>query len=251
MKEAKVQMPKKFTSSLTSSHFEMLITEAIKVGELTEKSILYYILFDTLSTLRNKPTATRYSQAVIKWCVSLSNKIHRRGYEALREAIPLPCWTTLNSYRFNVRTSDPISEENIMQLKDILEVSGCKGIGGIHWDEIYIKKGVYVCKRTKELVGFEDLNLPKDLLINSEQISSIETDSESENSESESDDGMISSKGDPVANKIVQFFWSSLEGDICYPVASFPVRKLTTVKITMMIWKVIRRLCEIEYGSGR
>ena len=115
VKEAKVQMPKKFTSSFTSSHFEMLITEAIKVGELTEKSILYYILFDTLSMLRNKPTATQYSQAVIKWCMSLSNKIHRCGYEALREAIPLPCWTTFNSYRFNVRTSDPISEENIMK----------------------------------------------------------------------------------------------------------------------------------------
>ena len=86
-----------------------------------------------------------------------------------------------------------------MQLKDILEVSGCKGIGGIHWDEI--KKDVYVCKRTKELVSFEDLDLPKDLLINSEQVSSIETDSESENSESESDDdGMISSKGDPLGD---------------------------------------------------
>ena len=254
-KEAKLQMPKSFMRSLTSHHFETLISEAIKVGELTEKSILYYILLDTLSKLRNKPTAIRYSQAVIKWCVSLSNKIHRRGYEALREAVPLPCWTTLQSYRFNSRSSNPICEENITQFKNVLEVSGCKGVGGIHWDEIYVKKGVFVCKRTKELVGFEDLDLPKELLVNSEQVNgdNVETDSEgeSDDSDSGSDEEGISSKGEPVANKIVQFFWSSLEGDVCYPVASFPVRKLTTVKITMMIWKVIRRLCDIEYGSGR
>ena len=142
-----------------------------------------------------------------------------------------------------------------MQFKNVVEVSGCKGVGGIHWDEIYIKKGVFVCKRTKELVGFEDLSLPEDLLIDSENINTVDTDSDIESEESdynESDEEcMKSAKGEPVANKIVQFFWSSLEGDLCYPIASFPVRKLTTVKITMMVWKVIRRLSDMEYGSGR
>ena len=151
-KEERIQMPKKLTNYLTSHNFETLISEAIKAGELTEKSILYCILLDTLSVLQNKPTAVHYSQSVIKWCVSLSNKIHCRGYEALREALPLPCWTTLQSYRFNTRSTNPICEDNMTQFKNVLEVSGCKGIGGIHWDEIYIKKGVIVCKRTKELV---------------------------------------------------------------------------------------------------
>lgn len=32
----------------------------------------------------------------------------------------------------------------------------CKGIGGIHWDEMAIKEGIVLCKRTGELVGFED-----------------------------------------------------------------------------------------------
>ena len=31
----------------------------------------------------------------------------------------------------------------------------CKGLGGIHWDEIYIKKG--------ELIGFEDVNIPENI----------------------------------------------------------------------------------------
>ena len=112
-------MPKKFTNCLTSHNFKTLISEAIKVGELTEKSILYCILLDTLSTLQNKPTAVRYSQSVIKWCVSLSNKIHCHGYEALREAIPLPCWTTLQSYRFNTRSTNPICKDNMTQFKNV------------------------------------------------------------------------------------------------------------------------------------
>lgn len=33
---------------------------------------------------------------------------------------------------------------------------GCKGVGGIHWDEMIVKEGIVLCKRTGELVGFED-----------------------------------------------------------------------------------------------
>ena len=50
-KEGRIQMPKKFNNRLTSHHFETLISQAIKIGELTEKSILYHILLDTLSAL--------------------------------------------------------------------------------------------------------------------------------------------------------------------------------------------------------
>ena len=39
----------------------------------------------------------------------------------------------------------------------------CKGLGGIHWDEIYIKKGVKVCAKTNELIGFEDVNIPENI----------------------------------------------------------------------------------------
>ena len=115
---------------------------------------------DTVKSMQLTPNGMRYSQAVVKWCVSIANKVHRRGYESLRDVLPLPCWTTLQSYRMNMNSSDPISEENIMEFKKLMELSGCRGIGGIHWDEIYVKKGLYICKRTNELIGFEDLNLP-------------------------------------------------------------------------------------------
>lgn len=36
---------------------------------------------------------------------------------------------------------------------------GCKGIGGIYWDEMVIKEGIVLCKCIGELVGFEDLNI--------------------------------------------------------------------------------------------
>ena len=40
----------------------------------------------------------------------------------------------------------------------------CKAIGGIHWDEIYIKKDIKVCARTNQLVGYEDLEIPENIL---------------------------------------------------------------------------------------
>ena len=163
-REKKCKMPKRFSENFTADHLETLIKESIKVGELNEKSVLYYLMQDTLKSLQHKPNGMRYSQAVLKFCVSIANKVHQQGYESLRTVLPLPCWTTLRAYRINMKSSDPISEENIAEFKKLIELSGCRGVGGLHWDEIYVKKGLYICKRTNELIGFEDLNLPEDIL---------------------------------------------------------------------------------------
>ena len=63
----------------------------------------------------------------------------------------------MQSYRLNTKTADPISEENLTEFRNLVVISGCRGVGGIHWDEIYVKKGLHICKCTNELVGFEDL----------------------------------------------------------------------------------------------
>ena len=44
-----------------------------------------------------------------------------------------------------------------------MERRNCKGIGGIHWDEMIIQEGIVVCKRTGELVGFENIDIPKEV----------------------------------------------------------------------------------------
>jgi len=44
-----------------------------------------------------------------------------------------------------------------------VERRNCKGIGGIHWDEMIIQEGIVVCKRTGELVGFENVEIPKEI----------------------------------------------------------------------------------------
>lgn len=44
-----------------------------------------------------------------------------------------------------------------------MERQNCKAIGGIHWDEMLIQEGIVVCKRTGELVGFENLDIPKEI----------------------------------------------------------------------------------------
>lgn len=69
---------------------------------------------------------------------------------------------------------------------------GCKGIGGIHWDELAIKEGIVLCKRTGELVGFEDFNISAELNTRPENLN----DNEEYDSSSESTDSELSSASD-------------------------------------------------------
>ena len=61
---------------------------------------------------------------------------------------------------------------------------GCKSIGGIHWDEMAIKEGILLCKRTGELVGFEDLNISPELTTEPENLNDDEEDDSDSSSES-------------------------------------------------------------------
>jgi len=58
--------------------------------------------------------------------------------------------------RQSISTNEPISQENLSMIMQEIQRRGCMGIGSIHWDEMSIKQGVALCKRTGELVGFED-----------------------------------------------------------------------------------------------
>ena len=122
-KQINCKMPENISKNFTADHLEKLIDESTKVGELNDKSVLFYILHDTLNSLKHKPCGVRYSQPVIKWCVSLANKVHKQGYESIQEALPLPCWTTLQSYRLNTKTADPISEENLTEFRNLVVIS--------------------------------------------------------------------------------------------------------------------------------
>ena len=137
---------------------------------LAENSVLYALLTDTLTSIKKQeeeyarqgkltknkqkpqPKRMRYNPPVIKW----SCKCHKKGYEVVRSILPLPNWETVKQYRQAASTTDPISQENLKHMLQEMTRRGCKGIGGIHWDEMAIKEGIVLCKRTEELVGFED-----------------------------------------------------------------------------------------------
>ena len=100
-----------------------------------------------------------------------------------------------------------------------------------------------MCARTNELVGFEDLEIPINIStaveegyddIEHEQTTSNINSSDgdnytsSENSSASSDEEDENAFGfqKPVAKMILQFFWSSIEGDFTWPVASFPLNNI-------------------------
>ena len=51
-REKKCQMSKQFNKIFTADHLDRLITESTKLGELNEKSVLFYLLQDTLRSLQ-------------------------------------------------------------------------------------------------------------------------------------------------------------------------------------------------------
>ena len=99
----------------------------------------------------------RFHPVILKWCVELANKCGKSGYELVKEMLPIPFLSTVNAYRQSCKSYQPISSENLKLFSQELTRQKSQGIGGIHLDEIYIKKGIKVCARTNQPVGFEDL----------------------------------------------------------------------------------------------
>ena len=268
MKTKKVKALSNFKTS--STNLGKLVDTAVKEKWLNENSILYLLIMDALIGLKRqekqflksdgkltrgkkKPRVKgmRYHPLVVKWRCSLATKCREKGYESIRNILPLSHWQTVKQYR-QTTSSDPINKENLRRMVQEMERRNCKGIGGIHWDEMMIQEGIVVCKRTGELVGFENLDIPKEVSIDFDLAENMndesypyESESDSETGESSSSNSSTSDSDDCSANKdylkakmVCQFF-SSAEGDFSWPVASFPIHKLNNEKLKSLVWKVI------------
>lgn len=183
--------------------------------------------------------------------------------------LPIPCISTVNAYQQSHKSYETISHENLDVFSQELTRRNSKGIGGIHWDEIHVRKGIKVCARTTELIGFEDLQIPASISestafddhLPEEKIHAavqpFETDSGSESSSEDnsasSNDKQKSSLGSPkpIAKIILQFLWSSLEGDFTWPVASFPLHKINAKTLSHCVWNTVNALNKIKCDLSR
>ena len=220
---------------------------------LSENSVLYALLTNTLTSLKRQeeeflrhgkltkskqkphPKGMRYNPLVIKWSCMIASKCHKAGYNVVRSILPIPTWETIKQYRQAASTTSPISQQNLALMVQEMARRGCKGVGGIHWDEMSIKEGVVLCKRTGELVGFEDLNINSELNLSPHHLENEDINDNSSES-SDSDINPFDSDSDTTfsdeeqtnqpkkAKLICQCFYSSIEGDFSWPVASFPLK---------------------------
>ena len=258
-----------------------MIDLAFSQNLLQENSVLYALLCDTLTSLikaeaeckdptklgkKMQPKGMRFHPVVLKWCAELARKCGQGGYNLVREILPIPSLITVNSYRQSQKSYRVVSPDNLKLFSQELTRRNCKGIGGIHWDEIYIKKGIKVCARTNQLVGFEDLEIPENILevINKDEKEPKKTNgyqifqsSDCEDSLTdeastcnETDEELTETSSRPVAKIILQFFWSSIEGDFAWPVASFPVNKLNAKTLGNCVWSTISVLSELKFGRN-
>ena len=145
-----------------------LIELALSKQCLNKNSVLYALLCDTVTSLlkaeservnsqsskQSRPKGMRFHPVILKWCVELANKCGIGGCNLVREILLIPCLTMVCRMTYL---------DNLQVFSQELSRRNCKGLGGIHWDEIYIKKGVKVCAKTNELIGFEDVNIPENI----------------------------------------------------------------------------------------
>lgn len=273
-----IDLPKNV--NLTSLTLSQLVELALSKQCLNKDSVLHALLCDTVVSLmksekeqqkspsknRSHAKGMRFHPVVLKWCVELANKCGKGGYALVREILPIPSLTTVNSYRQSCKSYRPISQDNLKIFSQELSRRKSKGIGGIHWDEIYIKKGVKVCARTNELVGFEDLEIPADISnaidedyndieyeqITSNDLSDSDDDTSSGNSSTASDVEEETTLGSqkPVVKMILQFFWSSIEGDFTWPVASFPLQNINAKILSKCVWNTVKVLSDLKFGPN-
>lgn len=151
---------------------------------------------------RSHPKRMRFHPVVLKWCVEFANRCGKGDYELIRDVLPIPCISTVNAYRQSHKSYETISHENLNVFSQELTRRNSTGIGGIHWDEIHVRKGIKVCARTNELIEFEDLQIPTSISesiafddhLPEEQIHAAAQPFETDNgSESSSEDSSASS----------------------------------------------------------
>ena len=114
----------------------------------------------------------------------IASKCHKKGYEVVQSILPILSWETIKKYWQATSTTSPISKDNLTLMVQEMTRRGCKGIGGIQWDEMAIKEGIVLCKWTGELVGFEDLNISPELATEPEDLNDNEEDESDSSSES-------------------------------------------------------------------
>ena len=210
----------------------------------------------------------RWDPLTIKLAVSLSVKCKQKGYEAVRKWLPLPSWRLVQEYRNMDTSSNPVDFTQLQKCWNEIKQRGTCNLFGLHWDEIDIRSGVKLCRRTGQLIGFEDFtlpcevendnefdesNLPHDQNLPEEQENEDNSEEDSENtydSDSDSDSDSTKISKPKVARQICQFFLTSLEGDFTWPVASFPVYSVTAEKLKKhMVWPLIKALDKVSDGK--
>ena len=286
-KQKNLSAPKNYNP--TSSDLANLMDIAITNQWLTENSVLYALLTDTLKSLKCQeeefarhgkvtkkkqkphPKGMRYNPFVIKWSCMIASKCRKTGYDVVRSILPIPSWETAKSYRQAASTTTPISKQNLALMVQEMTRRGCKGIGGIHWDEMSIKEGIVLCKRTGELVGFEDLNIDRELNMNPNDLNNEKEDNDVDNFPESSDSDASSTVSDqesspsscttdddieliPSSTKaklICQFFYSSIEGDFSWPVASFPLNKINHKILSSLVWQVCEAIGSLHLENEK
>ena len=67
-------------------------------------------------------------------------------------------------------STDPVGTKNLELCWKEIQNKKIMGLFGLHWDEMDIRDGIRLCRRTGKLIGFENLSIPKKFDYNVEEL---------------------------------------------------------------------------------
>ena len=106
---------------------------ALSKNLLQENSVLYALLCDTVTSLikaeveRKKsgesgkkmhPKGMHFHPVVVRWCAELAGKCGQGGYNLVREILPIPSLTTVNSYRQSHNSYNVVFIAEVINLEE-------------------------------------------------------------------------------------------------------------------------------------
>ena len=129
----------------------------------------------------------------------------------------------------------------------------------------FVQEGIVLCKRTGELVGFEDLNISPELTTEPENLNDEEYDSDSSSESSDSQFSSASeqeydssseaplldvkeSQSSKKAKLVCQFFFHHYKGTF---LAFFPLHKINHRILPTLVWQVCESIGGPKLDSGK
>lgn len=168
------------------------------------------------NSLLNK-TSMRWHPAIVRWCLYLKHK-SAKAYEGVRAFLPLPSERTLFDYSNFLDTGTGFKTSVIQHFSEQAKLQTSTFVG-ILQDEIKVKSDLVYKKHSGELIGYTNLNMVSNELVDMEKTAASQTAN--------------------LAEHLLVIMVRGVTSSFKYPLAAFATKSLTADILYSIMWETV------------